>query len=81
MGRRVVPIGVVSGVSPWNYPFLFTSVNAIVPALMAGMWFCSLAFLFRHLWWRNDMQAAEEGRLTLREFFRYAPLTIKYRLN
>ncbi|MCM4167673.1 Succinate semialdehyde dehydrogenase [NAD(P)+] Sad [Arenibacter antarcticus] len=30
-----VPIGVVSVLSPWNYPFL-TSVNAIVPALMAG---------------------------------------------
>ena len=30
-----VPIGVVGVLSPWNYPFL-TSVNAIVPALMAG---------------------------------------------
>ena len=30
-----VPIGVISVLSPWNYPFL-TSVNAIVPALMAG---------------------------------------------
>src|SRR5690606_15993630 len=30
-----VPIGLVGVLSPWNYPFL-TSVNAIVPALMAG---------------------------------------------
>src|SRR5690606_31389243 len=30
-----IPIGVISVLSPWNYPFL-TSVNAIVPALMAG---------------------------------------------
>lgn len=30
-----VPLGVISVLSPWNYPFL-TSVNAIVPALMAG---------------------------------------------
>src|SRR5690606_31588323 len=30
-----VPIGVIGVLSPWNYPFL-TSVNAIVPALMAG---------------------------------------------
>ncbi|NNG10394.1 MAG: aldehyde dehydrogenase family protein, partial [Arenibacter sp.] len=30
-----VPIGVVGVLSPWIYPFL-TSVNAIVPALMAG---------------------------------------------
>lgn len=29
------PIGVIGVLSPWNYPFL-TSVNAIVPALMAG---------------------------------------------
>lgn len=29
------PLGVISVLSPWNYPFL-TSVNAIVPALMAG---------------------------------------------
>lgn len=30
-----VPLGVVAVLSPWNYPLL-TSVNAIVPALMAG---------------------------------------------
>jgi len=30
-----VPLGIVGVLSPWNYPFL-TSVNAIVPALMAG---------------------------------------------
>ncbi len=30
-----VPLGIVGVMSPWNYPFL-TSVNAIVPALMAG---------------------------------------------
>jgi acyl-CoA reductase-like NAD-dependent aldehyde dehydrogenase len=30
-----VPLGVVAILSPWNYPFL-TSVNAIVPALLAG---------------------------------------------
>ncbi|SDD94108.1 Acyl-CoA reductase [Pricia antarctica] len=30
-----VPLGIVGVFSPWNYPFL-TSVNAIVPALMAG---------------------------------------------
>lgn len=29
------PLGVVTVLSPWNYPFL-TSVNAIVPALVAG---------------------------------------------
>lgn len=29
------PLGVVAVLSPWNYPFL-TSVNAIVPALIAG---------------------------------------------
>ena len=29
------PLGVIAVLSPWNYPFL-TSVNAIVPALMAG---------------------------------------------
>ncbi len=29
------PLGVVAVLSPWNYPLL-TSVNAIVPALMAG---------------------------------------------
>ncbi|PID63759.1 MAG: aldehyde dehydrogenase [Gammaproteobacteria bacterium] len=29
------PLGVVAVLSPWNYPFL-TSVNAIVPALLAG---------------------------------------------
>ncbi len=37
-GKRVVarvPLGIVAVLSPWNYPFL-TSVNAIVPALMAG---------------------------------------------
>ena len=37
-GRRFidrVPLGVIGVLSPWNYPFL-TSVNAIVPALMAG---------------------------------------------
>jgi acyl-CoA reductase-like NAD-dependent aldehyde dehydrogenase len=30
-----VPLGILAVLSPWNYPFL-TSVNAIVPALMAG---------------------------------------------
>lgn len=30
-----VPLGIIGVLSPWNYPFL-TSVNAIVPALMAG---------------------------------------------
>ena len=30
-----VPLGVLGVLSPWNYPFL-TSVNAIVPALLAG---------------------------------------------
>ncbi len=37
-GKRFVervPLGIVGVMSPWNYPFL-TSVNAIVPALMAG---------------------------------------------
>jgi acyl-CoA reductase-like NAD-dependent aldehyde dehydrogenase len=29
------PLGVVAVVAPWNYPYL-TSVNAVVPALMAG---------------------------------------------
>ena len=29
------PVGVVAIIAPWNYPFL-TSVNAIVPALLAG---------------------------------------------
>jgi len=32
---RREPLGVVFVVAPWNYPFL-TSVNAVVPALMAG---------------------------------------------
>lgn len=32
---RHVPVGVVFVVAPWNYPYL-TSVNAIVPALLAG---------------------------------------------
>ncbi len=30
-----IPLGVVAVLSPWNYPYL-TSVNAIVPALVAG---------------------------------------------
>lgn len=30
-----VPLGVVAVIAPWNYPYL-TSVNAIVPALLAG---------------------------------------------
>lgn len=30
-----VPLGIVTVLSPWNYPYL-TSVNAIVPALVAG---------------------------------------------
>ncbi|WP_373518229.1 aldehyde dehydrogenase family protein [Pricia sp.] len=37
-GKRAVervPLGIIGVMSPWNYPFL-TSVNAIVPALMAG---------------------------------------------
>ncbi|MCU0598743.1 MAG: aldehyde dehydrogenase family protein [Desulfobacterales bacterium] len=29
------PLGIIFVIAPWNYPFL-TSVNAIVPALMAG---------------------------------------------
>ena len=29
------PIGIVFVVAPWNYPYL-TSVNAIIPAIMAG---------------------------------------------
>ncbi len=35
--RRIerLPLGVVAVLSPWNYPLL-TSVNAIIPALMAG---------------------------------------------
>ncbi len=32
---RREPLGVVAVVAPWNYPYL-TSVNSIVPALMAG---------------------------------------------
>lgn len=32
---RRVPVGVVAVIAPWNYPYL-TSVNAIVPALLAG---------------------------------------------
>lgn len=32
---RREPLGVVFVVAPWNYPFL-TSVNAVIPALMAG---------------------------------------------
>ena len=32
---KKVPLGVVAVLSPWNYPLL-TSVNAIVPALLAG---------------------------------------------
>lgn len=32
---RRVPLGVVLVLAPWNYPYL-TSVNAIIPALMAG---------------------------------------------
>src|SRR6202034_3556678 len=30
-----VPLGVVAVVAPWNYPYL-TSVNAVLPALIAG---------------------------------------------
>jgi len=32
---RRVPLGVVFVIAPWNYPYL-TSVNAIIPALLAG---------------------------------------------
>ena len=32
---RRVPLGVVAVVAPWNYPYL-TSVNAVLPALIAG---------------------------------------------
>jgi acyl-CoA reductase-like NAD-dependent aldehyde dehydrogenase len=32
---RREPLGVVAVIAPWNYPYL-TSVNAIVPALLAG---------------------------------------------
>src|SRR5689334_16097893 len=37
-GRRFIrrePLGVILVVAPWNYPWL-TSVNAVVPALLAG---------------------------------------------
>lgn len=30
-----VPLGVVAVIAPWNYPYL-TSVNAVIPALLAG---------------------------------------------
>lgn len=32
---RRVPLGVVLTIAPWNYPYL-TSINSVVPALMAG---------------------------------------------
>ncbi|GGA98322.1 aldehyde dehydrogenase [Brucella endophytica] len=32
---RHVPLGVVMVIAPWNYPYL-TSINTIIPALMAG---------------------------------------------
>ena len=32
---RREPLGVVLVLAPWNYPWL-TSVNAVVPALLAG---------------------------------------------
>lgn len=32
---RKTPVGVVLTVAPWNYPYL-TSVNSVIPALMAG---------------------------------------------
>lgn len=32
---RRVPLGVVLVLAPWNYPYL-TSVNAVIPAIMAG---------------------------------------------
>jgi acyl-CoA reductase-like NAD-dependent aldehyde dehydrogenase len=32
---RRVPLGVVLTVAPWNYPYL-TSINSVIPALMAG---------------------------------------------
>jgi acyl-CoA reductase-like NAD-dependent aldehyde dehydrogenase len=32
---RREPVGVVAVIAPWNYPYL-TSVNAVIPALMAG---------------------------------------------
>ncbi|EIN04450.1 succinate semialdehyde dehydrogenase [Punctularia strigosozonata HHB-11173 SS5] len=32
---RRVPLGVVLCIAPWNYPYL-TSVNCVIPALMAG---------------------------------------------
>ena len=32
---RREPLGVVFVIAPWNYPYL-TSVNSIIPALMAG---------------------------------------------
>lgn len=35
--RRIkrVPLGVIAIIAPWNYPFL-TSINGIIPALLAG---------------------------------------------
>src|ERR1700728_1391474 len=30
-----VPLGVVAVIAPWNYPYL-TSVNSVIPALIAG---------------------------------------------
>jgi acyl-CoA reductase-like NAD-dependent aldehyde dehydrogenase len=32
---RRAPLGVVAVIAPWNYPYL-TSVNSVIPALMAG---------------------------------------------
>ena len=32
---RRVPLGVVLTIAPWNYPYL-TSINSVVPAIMAG---------------------------------------------
>jgi len=57
-----VPLGIVAVVAPWNYPYL-TSVNAVVPALVAGN-----AVVIKHshqtpLCAERYAQAAEEAGL------------------
>ncbi len=63
------PVGVVAVIAPWNYPYL-TSVNAVVPALMAGN-----AVLLKHshqtpLCAERYAQAFEEAEL-LTGLFQY----------